>query len=267
MRHNDLTIVAVYGHNNGGSAVPSLLRSKRALPGSRALLISESKPPLLPDEIEWKPVFSMSYQQYSVFCFYSLPYYVETDYCLIVQDDGWVLNGDAFTADYYEYDYIGAPAHAALIGSELHMNFTWTNNPVAIPVQNGGLSLRSRKFMEAPARFGITYIPFSMQPLCNEDVQLTAIRRKELEQVGIKFAPNEVARQFSVEYMGHNFHEVVDFDRLVGHHAPSRKLLADSTIYCKWAPDFANQFFREGEFMSFLQRKGYDIIHGNSREV
>jgi hypothetical protein len=44
MEHNDLTIVSVYGHNNGASVIPSIKRSMKELPGSRGLLLSIAKP-------------------------------------------------------------------------------------------------------------------------------------------------------------------------------------------------------------------------------
>ena len=40
MVHDQLTIVSVYGHNNGASAIPSIVKSMKELPGSKGLLIS-----------------------------------------------------------------------------------------------------------------------------------------------------------------------------------------------------------------------------------
>ena len=111
MEHNDLTIVSVYGHNNGASALPSIKRSMAELPGSRGLLLSIAKPDNLPNNIEWKQIGFVNYLQYSIFMMHQLYAFIDTEYCLIVQDDGWVLDGDNFMPEYYEYDYIGAPSH------------------------------------------------------------------------------------------------------------------------------------------------------------
>jgi len=42
---------------------------------------------------------------------------VETEFALIVQDDGWVLSTDNRHDDYLQYDYLGAPIHLAHAGS------------------------------------------------------------------------------------------------------------------------------------------------------
>lgn len=257
--HDKLTIVAIYGHNDGFSAIPSLLKSKRELPGSRALLISPAKPKSLPRSIKWKRCFPLNYQQYSVFCMHSLHAYIETDFCLIVQDDSWVLNGKNFHSHYYDYDYVGAPAHAGMVGDVYHIQWSWLGKDKALEVQNGGFSLRSRKLLEAPSVYGITYIPFPQQPFCNEDVQLTAFRRDALEGVGCKFAPPDVAKHFSVEYQGPIFHDDLDYSRLVGCHGPTRRLVGDQQIYCRQPKKQIKTYHRELEFMNWLAKQGYSI--------
>jgi hypothetical protein len=77
------------------------------LSGSRGLLLSIAKPENLPESIEWKQIGFLDYMMYSTFVMHSLYAFIETDYCLMVQDDGWVLNGANFHPEYYEYDYIG----------------------------------------------------------------------------------------------------------------------------------------------------------------
>lgn len=259
MVHDKLTIVAIYGHNDGSSAIASLLHSKRELPGSRALLISPAPPQELPPDIQWKRCFPLNYQQYSVFCIHSLHAYIETDFCLIVQDDSWVLNGANFHSHYYDYDYVGAPAHAGMVGDIFHIQWSWLDKPGALEVQNGGFSLRSKKLLEAPSLYGITYIPFPQEPFCNEDVQLTAFRRTALEAVGCKFAPLDVAKHFSVEYQGPGFHDNLDFSKLVGCHGPTRKLLDNKRIYCRHTLDMIKTYFQEEAFMNWLCTQGYSV--------
>ena len=72
MLHDRLTVVAVYGHNDGSSAVPSILKSIQELPGSRGLLLSITKPNNLPSEIEWQRIYYLNYKQYAVFMMNSL---------------------------------------------------------------------------------------------------------------------------------------------------------------------------------------------------
>ena len=51
MIHDQLTIVSVFGHNDGSAAIPSIIKSMQELPGSKGLLLSIEKPENLPDEI------------------------------------------------------------------------------------------------------------------------------------------------------------------------------------------------------------------------
>jgi hypothetical protein len=100
MEHNNLTIVSVYGHNDGSSAIFAIQKSMQELSGSRGLLLSIAKPDNLPENIEWKQIGFLDYMMYSTFVMHSLYAFIETDYCLMVQDDGWVLNGANFKPEY-----------------------------------------------------------------------------------------------------------------------------------------------------------------------
>ena len=257
--HDKLTVVAIYGHNNGESAIPALERSLAELPGSHGLLISPRRPRTLPKHIRHKKCHKMTYKQYSLFMMYCLHTYIKTEFCLVVQDDGWVLDGKNFTEDYYQYDYIGAPAHAAMIGNNYHLQFSWVGKENALVVQNGGFSLRSRKFLRQLAKSGILWKHFDVEPFCNEDVQLCTFLRPDLEKHGIKFAPVEVAKHFSMEYAGPGLHDDLDFSKLVGHHAPTRKLTADNYINVKAALSEVSNYYREMDFLGFLQTKGYAV--------
>ncbi len=255
--HDKLTVVAIYGHNSGESAIPALERSLAELPGAQGLLISPRRPSSLPKHIRHKKCHKMTYRQYSLFVMYSLHMYIKTEFCLIVQDDGWVLNGENFTEDYYQYDYIGAPAHAGMVGNHYHVQFDWQHFPDALVVQNGGFSLRSRKLLRQLAKSGIIWHPFDAEPFCNEDVQLCTWLRPKLEKHGIKFAPVEVAKQFSMEYAGQGFHDDLDFSKLVGHHGPTRKLLSYNYVKITKPLSEVSNYYREMEFLDFLREKDY----------
>jgi len=257
--HERLTIVSVYGHSDGACAIPALLTSLGQLPGSRGLLLSLRRPTNLPDSIVWRAIQPLNYLQYSVFVIHCLYSFIDTDFCLVVQDDGWVINGGNFLEAYYEYDYIGAPCHAAIIGDQLVQGFGWTQTPSATVIQNGGLSLRSRRFLEAPNRHGFAYLPETRAPLFNEDIQLTGTLRPALEAAGIRFAPLEIARNFAVEYLGPGFHDSLDFSRLVGHHARSRRLIAPYHVDVGLSQSQAAMIYREMEFLEHLSAIGYRL--------
>jgi len=256
MVHSNLTVVSVYGHNDGASAIPSILKSMSELPGSQGLLLSIQKPESLPDSIEWKQIGELDYMMYSVFIMHSLYAFIDTEFCLIVQDDSWVLNGKNFKPEYYEYDYIGGACHAALVGNQLMLQGTWHDQYPRVIVQNGGFSLRSKRFLEAPNKYGIVHSQANDIHLWNEDVQLSCLKRHLFAEVGMKYAPEKTVRDFSIESVIPTFHDDFDFNRLVGCHSTTRKLVSDTHIVVNLESVTA---YREPDFLSFLQSLGYTI--------
>ena len=89
----------------------------------------------------------------------------------------------AWTDDFLNYDYIGAPwvARALYPGVDPRCR-----------VGNGGFSLRSRRLQQVLQLAPVKY----HHP---EDVAICQVYRPALEALGMKFAPLEVARKFSVE--------------------------------------------------------------------
>ena len=61
--------------------------------------------------------------------------YIDTDFCLIIQGDGFVIHPENWTDEFLKYDYIGAPWR-----NLAHYSF--------IRVGNGGFSLRSKKLLK-----------------------------------------------------------------------------------------------------------------------
>lgn len=265
MKHDQLTVVAIYGHNDGSSVIPAISHSMKELPGSRGLLLSREKPKNLPDYIQWKRIGIVDYLQYSVFMMHILQAHIETDYCLVVQDDGWVLNGENWKDEYYRYDYIGAPSHCGKVGDKFYLGFGWFQYPDRTVVQNGGFSLRSKKFLEAPNKFGITHKQADDIHNWNEDAQLTAIFRKDLEVCGMKYASEEVAKEFSIEYVGPGFHDGFDFHKLVGHHAQSRRLVGDRYVRVTMPHQEIKEMYGEEAFIKFLMDIGYVIEYTYKR--
>ena len=262
MQHNKLTIVAVYGHNNGASVIPALQKSVEELPGSQGLLLSLARPPMLPDNIEHRSIFSLDYYQYSWFMMYSLHNFIDTDFALVVQDDGWVIDGKNFLPEYYDYDYIGAITHCALTNEQYHYNWSWRNvdEPMYV-IQNGGFSLRSKRFLEAPSKFGVMHQTFNVQPFCNEDVQLTSFLRPKLESLGMKYASLDVAKHFAAEYFCPGVHNDLQMDRVFGIHGQSRKLIDKDKVLVLIKDVELEEQYREEEFLSFLESKGYELTY------
>ncbi len=123
-----------------------------------------------------------SIEEYSQFVMKELANFVDTSHVLLIQYDGFILNPTAWTKEFLEYDYIGAPWWYA-DGKD---------------VGNGGFSLRSKKlldFLSNDTRITLT------NP---EDFHIGRTYRPLLEQQGIRFAPEELAKKFSIEGISKN---------------------------------------------------------------
>lgn len=135
-----------------------------------------------------------STEEYSSFVINELYKYVDTTHVLIVQYDGFILNPAAWTDEFLNYDYIGAPWLVA----------NWSVDKYDFPVEllgkyvvgNGGFSLRSKKLLSLTAKLSKQGKLNKYHP---EDVAICVYYREFMEKQGIKFAPINLAKQFSFE--------------------------------------------------------------------
>lgn len=121
-----------------------------------------------------------SYSEFVLKCMWP---FVSTDYILIVHWDGFIANPAQWKPEFLDYDYIGAP-------------WVWAEDE--FKVGNGGFCLRSRKLLNACKDVKIRRapeIPFGGI----EDIVICRLYRKYLEEQGLRFAPVELASQFSFE--------------------------------------------------------------------
>lgn len=128
------------------------------------------------------PITSIT--EYSEFVLKELTKYVETDYVLITQHDGFILNPSAWNEDFFNYDYLGAPWNLR----------NWV-------VGNGGFSLRSKKLLIITSHiYNMFDIEKNKYP---EDFIICGYFRDFLERHhNIKFPSVEFADTFSVEDRG-----------------------------------------------------------------
>lgn len=146
--------------------------------------------------LNFTKIDEMSIQGYSKFCIFDLVKFVDSEYCLIFQDDGFVVNPELWEDEFYNYDWIGSPW-------PLYMG--WPKE--GYQVGNGGFSLRSKKLLQWTS----TLTDWAGQ---NEDAFIVSGKKEELENQGLKIAPVEVATRFSVENemtREHGLHNVFGF--------------------------------------------------------
>ncbi len=118
-----------------------------------------------------------SKEDYSKFIIRDLVNYINTDFVLIIQSDGFVLNPEAWTNEFLQYDYIGAK--------------WWFND--GLNVGNGGFSLRSKKLLQLTAN------DKNIVDTHPEDSVICRTYGNYLKSKGIKFAPENIADKFSIE--------------------------------------------------------------------
>lgn len=231
MSQKTITIVSVTGHQSyAETSVYAIARSYQELQKSlpqenlKCLLVSPEKPSNCPDYVRHVPCQPFSYFEYNFFMLFSLGQLIDTDFALVVQNDGWVIDGSCWRDEFFEYDFIGAhyPSCVEVKDGKLIRHIQdpefWFEHYEQLPPnifdhQNGGFSLRSRKLLNAPRELGLSVDVKAPEPIQPpkaklewkaidhfEDVYLTALKRTELEAYGLKFAPWQVATKFSIDY-------------------------------------------------------------------
>jgi|SRR3989344_2170475 len=124
-----------------------------------------------------------SIDKYSEFMVKKLNDYVDTEFVLIFQHDGFILSANNWRDEFLNYDYIGAP----WIG--------YYNENTEYNVGNGGFSLRSKKLLEILANDEQIKLG---EP---EDSLMCRQYREYLESKGVKYAPEEIAGVFVIPDM------------------------------------------------------------------
>jgi len=191
----------------------------------------------LPDyitQVEIAPIGSI--EAYSDFMLRDLGRYFSGAQVLVVQWDGFIVDGSRWDPRFLDYDYIGAP---------------WPHRPVA--VGNGGFSLRSRRLVEALASMQFDVV----HP---EDYVICELRRDELAARGIRFAPADLAGRFAFETVrpatpSFGFHGFFNFDRiLTDAELDAYTTLCDRAILCSvQARRLVRQLYHDGRHDAALR--------------
>lgn len=150
-------------------------------------ILSCTKPKEVPQGIEWIEIDRLgSKEAYSHFVFDKMVDYVDTEFIMIFQGDGFPIYWRAWTNEFLKYDMIGA---------------TWSWYKDSFRCGNGGSSFRTKRLHEI--------IKNDKSIVLKNDLDITnyacdhnigRIYRTYLEDnYGIKFAPDEICDQYSIE--------------------------------------------------------------------
>jgi hypothetical protein len=200
-------------------ALQSLQRSMRSIDFARVLLFCHAWAPPQPlpgvEVVEIDELHSGA--DYSRFVLRRLAEHVHTPFVLITQWDGFVLDAQAWTDEFLNFDYIGA---------------VWPDQPAGFNVGNGGFSLRSQGLLRA----GLDPRIVHEHP---EDLVLCTTYRSLLEgEHGLRFAPPELAQRFAFENRPPR-------QATFGFHGPYNlpRALDEATLH-SWLPQLPDAFFR-----------------------
>jgi hypothetical protein len=146
------------------------------------------------DNINVIKIEELDYIGYSKFIVYELHKYIKTDFALIIQEDGFVVNANKWDDNFLKYDYIGAPFILPRQDDNISYRDSFGN---LIRVGNGGFSLRSKKLLSLPTLLNFEWKSYF--GYYNEDGFFAVHNRHILEENGCVYAPVDVAAKFSHE--------------------------------------------------------------------
>ena len=170
---NNITLVCL-NCVNPSLGVKALKYSMKELEFKRAILFSHERPSNITDDIEFIQIRKLTHQGSCWFMLKQINQYIDTDFCLSIHDDGFVINPHLWQDRFLEYDYIGAPWAEGFVG-------------------NGGFTLRSKLFMNVCQE-----IPWNGE---HDDWHACVTHRDYFISRGCKYAPMDLAVTFSLEGM------------------------------------------------------------------
>ena len=185
-----VTLVAVTSIKIG-ETLSALYNSMRGIRFADCKLITHIPNLVVQDGVKVERCYHLNgINLYNRFVMYDLGKHIETEHCLLVQHDGFVLRPELWDNDFLKYDYIGAPWP---VSPDAYITFTGER----VRVGNGGFSLRSKRLLDAPQHHDIPFL--NDRGHYNEDGNICVYNRDRFLELGMKFAPIDVAARFSQE--------------------------------------------------------------------
>ena len=172
--------------------VKALQYSSREIKFGAIKIVSDIPPTHIPEGIQHEyiePMKNINDWNYSII--YKLGKYVDTEFCILIHDDGFIINPSSWRNEFFDYDYIGAPWPIP------NDNFSYRDiNGELIRVGNS-VSLRSKKLIDLPVKLNLEWKAF--HGYYSEDGYLAVNYRHVFKEHGCKYADIDVAKYFSHE--------------------------------------------------------------------
>jgi hypothetical protein len=159
-------------------------------------LASHIKPDNLPDYITHEfTERSSNIDEWNYNVIYNLSKHVNTEFCILIHDNGFVVNPESWRDEFLEYDYIGAPW--PIPNENDKISYRDINGELIR--QGNSVSLRSKKLLDVPIKLNLEWKPF--HGFTNEDGFICVNYRHKYIEEGCKYAPLDIAKYFSHETM------------------------------------------------------------------
>jgi hypothetical protein len=176
------------------NTVKALMHSSKDINFNCVKLISHEVPKNLPSQIQHEFCPKMSnIDEWNYAAIYELPKYINTEFCILIHDDGFIVNSDSWRSEFLEYDYIGAPWPMP------NDDFSYRDKYNNIIRVGNSVSLRSKRLIDLPIKLNLEFKPF--HGYNNEDGFICVNYRHKYIENNIKFADINIAKYFSHETM------------------------------------------------------------------
>lgn len=186
------------------STIKALQYSMNDILFGQVKLLSDIKPDNLPDSILFEETpKSSSIDEWNYNIIYNLPKHIETDFVLLIHDNGFVVNPKSWKDEFLDYDYIGAPWPLP------QDNFSYRDKFGNIIRVGNSVSIRSKKLLDIPLKKNLEWKPF--HGYTNEDGFICVNYRHEYLEEGCKFADIDIAKYFSHETHLEEFQDIEPF--------------------------------------------------------
>lgn len=172
--------------------IKALEYSCRGIKFGAVKLVSDIAPDILPDGITHEYTDKMSnIDEWNHDIIYKLGSHIDTEFAILIHDDGFIINPQCWRDKFLDYDYIGAPWPSP----QDDFSFKDVNGEV-IRVGNS-VSLRSKKLIDLAPKLNLEWKAF--HGFTNEDGFICVNYRHIYKEHGMKFADLDVAKYFSHE--------------------------------------------------------------------
>ncbi|MEH1890685.1 MAG: DUF5672 family protein [Nostoc sp.] len=194
--------------------------------------------------------------EYSRFVIKELNSFIDTEFCLVTQGDGFIINPQLWSEEFFNYDYIAAPWRKQIPVVNSQGKTVDILDSTKNRVGNGGFSLRSKKLLEVSSQLDFDNIKTSS---LSEDLIICHYFYNWFKNQDIKFAHLEIAVKFSFEQP---IEEIENFSwkNTFGFHGKTslipilNKLSQDLNLY------FASEKHQNSNFINDLKLKEINIV-------